>query len=267
MSETEKFFDFQDIEAAARAIREASALFKGPDQALAAEAVQAATASYDDLFNKLCRQIYEDVKDHREDPAEVMNICNHGIVNAEHMIASSFPDNYQIDCRKGCGHCCNFPVETVPQDIIQLALYLKISLSEAEFADLLERLRTDIAERSGEFMRLPCPLLSDEQSCSVYEHRPLPCRMFTSRNVEDCQQSVLDGRQISQRPLAYRVYQAGYTSLQIAAQQDKKFMDKSYMIPGLLELFTDGQELPQSEFYKSWGEVYASALARLQTSE
>ncbi|WP_315982103.1 hypothetical protein [Aliamphritea spongicola] len=46
-------------------------------------------------------------------------------------------------------------MQAAPQDIVQLALHLKLSLSDAELADLNTRLQQDIQQRGGAFMRAP----------------------------------------------------------------------------------------------------------------
>ena len=38
--------------------------------------------------------------------------------------------------------------------------------------------------------RIPCALLSDDGSCSVYEVRPLPCRSWLSTDVESCKKHL-----------------------------------------------------------------------------
>ena len=245
MSQTDKFFDHSEVEFAAEAMRKAGVI-------------------YDDLFNKLCRQIYEDVKD-AATPADTLRICNNSIVHAEHIFVANFPDNYQTACQQGCSHCCHFPVQAAPQDIVQLALHLKLSLSDAELADLNTRLQQDIQQRSGAFMRAPCPLLTAEQSCSVYEHRPLVCRMFSSQNAFSCEQSLTDGRQISQRPLTHRIFQAAVTALLIAAEQQGMYKEQGLLIPGLLELLTETDAEP-SDFCRSWKPVYLEALNTLQAA-
>ncbi len=243
MSQTDKFFDHSDVECAAEAMRKAGVM-------------------YDDLFNKLCRQIYEDVKD-AATPADTLKICNNSIIHAEHIFVANFPDNYQTACQQGCSHCCHFPVQAAPQDIVQLALHIKASFSADEQLALIERMQQDVQQRGGAFMRAPCPLLTAEQSCSVYEQRPLVCRMFSSQNAQSCEQSLTDGRQIAQRPLTHRIFQAAVTALLIAAEQQGMYKEQGLLIPGLLELLTD-TEGETSEFCRSWKPVFSEVLSTLQ---
>ena len=72
-------------------------------------------------------------------------------------------------CSKGCGHCCKMAVTILQWEANQIAdatgltpVVPKVSLNDAEY---------DTAKYRG----VPCPFLVDN-SCSIYEHRPLACR-------------------------------------------------------------------------------------------
>lgn len=102
-------------------------------------------------------------------------VNTHEWVKKSHEVADRFMRAYQdyVVCRKGCAHCCHLPVG--------------VTFLEAEY----------IARRSGRKLNrkaktmtnivankrntTPCPFLDRESaSCSIYEFRPLACRMFAT---------------------------------------------------------------------------------------
>jgi Fe-S-cluster containining protein len=116
----------------------------------------------------------------------------------------------RISCRAGCGACCRQPVPISESEAVRLAELVSSmpesrrvrvrarfeeALRKLERRGLLDRLRAfstvDKPERmrlGGEYFRLgiPCPFLEDE-SCSIYEHRPLRCREFlVTSPAENC---------------------------------------------------------------------------------
>lgn len=100
-------------------------------------------------------------------------------------------NNVCVTCTTGCAACCQEPL-IVTDGEVELILQ-QLSPEEKEelkkrVAEWIERANqagldpenTDFKGRVLEYraLRLPCPLLKDNR-CSVYPHRPLPCRMFT----------------------------------------------------------------------------------------
>jgi Fe-S-cluster containining protein len=77
-----------------------------------------------------------------------------------------------IQCRPGCGECCHqsFRVSDLEGELLREGL---AAMPAAERDEVLVRARAYVADQ-----RMPCPLLSAEASCSVYEHRPRICRKY-----------------------------------------------------------------------------------------
>ena len=96
---------------------------------------------------------------------------------------SGFLSEYDIHCRRGCGTCCeHFVPDITEAEANYLALYIIENKREEE----VQRRFLDFQEDSEG----PCPLYNkdDEHHCSVYEARPLICRLFGSScfvNKED----------------------------------------------------------------------------------
>jgi len=98
-----------------------------------------------------------------------------------------------IACRSGCAACCYMRVTALPPEIFNIARFVNESFSAERRAEVLDRIRSyvdSIAALPVEGrMRhvLACPFLSEEQSCTVYEARPLACRMHHSLSREACE--------------------------------------------------------------------------------
>jgi len=77
-----------------------------------------------------------------------------------------------IQCRSGCSDCCH---QTFRISSIEGA-YLREGLENAP-----KDVQQDILERARNYVpsaHKACPVLSDEGSCRLYEHRPRICRKY-----------------------------------------------------------------------------------------
>ena len=98
-----------------------------------------------------------------------------------------------IACQAGCAACCYVRVTALPPEVFNIARYVNEKFSADERASLLDRIRSYVdsiaalpVERRMRHV-LACPFLSEEQSCTVYEARPLACRMHHSLSREACE--------------------------------------------------------------------------------
>lgn len=88
-------------------------------------------------------------------------------------------------CRNGCSHCCHQGLVVFEHEAVALA---KVSgremVKQPHRSD--RELEIDIGSATGK----PCPFLTNN-SCSVYEHRPLSCRLRHSLNekASDCSEN------------------------------------------------------------------------------
>ena len=111
------------------------------------------------------------------------------------------PAGSMVSCRAGCGACCRQPVPVTRAEAWSLAALVaglddeRRRIIESRFAAALERLRDSgllaviegkdisdpVAVRTLSFryfdLGIPCPFLENE-SCSIYESRPLRCREY-----------------------------------------------------------------------------------------
>ena len=99
-----------------------------------------------------------------------------------------------LACQPGCAWCCHLYVifATIPE-VLAIAEHLRRTLTEAELADLRQRVTVTLERKRNQSRfqpaapMIPCPLLVDNL-CSVYEFRPLVCRAWHSTDVRRCQQ-------------------------------------------------------------------------------
>jgi Fe-S-cluster containining protein len=88
--------------------------------------------------------------------------------------SSSFMSDYAVHCPQGCGTCCTFflPDITETQALVTAAFIL---YSSPRTEELESRLASWRDHTTG-----PCPLYDNDNPhhCTVYEGRPLICRLF-----------------------------------------------------------------------------------------
>lgn len=130
----------------------------------------------------------------------VMNAVAELVV--DNAVDEAVAEGRTITCKAGCGACCRQPV---PISVHEAEMLLRLVAGmewerrvrvEARFADAMRRMQesgliegmrgigklTDENERRELALQyfalgVPCPFLEDE-SCSIYEHRPMRCREY-----------------------------------------------------------------------------------------
>ena len=97
-----------------------------------------------------------------------------------------------VACRRGCSYCCSLRVDVQPAETFALADWLKRHLDAARLADVVAKLRANVArtrELGAEARKrtnIACALLAQDGSCSAYAARPAQCRRYHSLRVETC---------------------------------------------------------------------------------
>ena len=92
-----------------------------------------------------------------------------------------------VFCGRGCRECCSLTVNCTLTEAVALAQSMNDTQAQAvkEYADLLGKLVTPEMNLK-EYLRMQrremwwCPLLDDDDACSVYASRPLSCRALLS---------------------------------------------------------------------------------------
>lgn len=135
-----------------------------------------------------------------------------------HAVEETIASGQQISCKKGCGACCRQLVPITEVEARRLAEFIaampepRQSTIRARFAAALTRLESagvlDLLRRSDRLLDemsqspdpvhefglryfqlgIPCPFL-EEESCSIYEERPIACREYlVTSPAENCAQ-------------------------------------------------------------------------------
>ncbi len=88
-----------------------------------------------------------------------------------------------ITCRKGCDHCCHYPVRiSVLEGMLLYRELQRLQLWNGKLKNALERHSKQTYELTPEvwlLANIPCPLLT-EHRCAAYAARPFACRMTVS---------------------------------------------------------------------------------------
>lgn len=90
----------------------------------------------------------------------------------------------KVSCPFGCGSCC----ESFVPDILPVeALYLATFIAASDKASAYTLAASGMHARKRSDGRVGCPLYNDDSPyhCTVYEARPLVCRMFAFSAVRD----------------------------------------------------------------------------------
>jgi Fe-S-cluster containining protein len=140
------------------------------------------------------------------------------------------------ECRRGCAFCCYQYVEVHPFDAIGVAQQLQRTLSPEQRAAVEDRLRDRVrrkrtmAEEDRQRANIPCALLADDNTCSVYETRPLACRGYNSLSVQQCEQAYLNPAAPNRTPFDYhaRIWTASVADGMRDALEEKGIDAKRY---------------------------------------
>jgi len=109
----------------------------------------------------------------------------------EHSLA---PFSKNSSCQKGCTPCCHHIIETTPIEAEMVRRAIEKHPGHSAMMSLLSRIKknsehypppvtgnrkydNDLQARHFEAYT-PCPFLSEEGACMIYEARPLLCRMY-----------------------------------------------------------------------------------------
>lgn len=91
-----------------------------------------------------------------------------------------------IACGKGCSHCCNIWVSATAPEVIYIAKRLP-ALVHDRVREANEFTKT-FSHEQRPFHPNPCPMLQNNE-CSIYQYRPLFCRLAASGDAEICRRS------------------------------------------------------------------------------
>lgn len=96
-----------------------------------------------------------------------------------------------VACHKGCQWCCHQAVYANSYELHFLSEKIKTKFPPEKIAKWLKNAETKFAatsvmdEKELAKYKAPCPVLEDG-ACSVYEARPMACRIYLSTKLESC---------------------------------------------------------------------------------
>jgi Fe-S-cluster containining protein len=113
-----------------------------------------------------------------------------GLLDA--FLQRSASDGNPAACKKGCSWCCHQEVFAVTHEILYLQDHIQDHTTPNEREAYISRAREKslltlnkpVEEQIK--VRSPCPFLVDG-SCSVYDARPMGCRIYLSSSVKSCE--------------------------------------------------------------------------------
>ena len=106
-------------------------------------------------------------------------------------------DFEDIACKKGCSWCCYKQVGVSPLEVFLIAEHLKNKRIKISLEDIksrltaLDQITNGLTSEARLSSQLPCAFLV-EDSCSIYEVRPLACRGGNSIDADLCRRHVED---------------------------------------------------------------------------
>jgi Fe-S-cluster containining protein len=112
-------------------------------------------------------------------------------------VVSAGKDLVGIDCGPDCPYCCYARVEAVPPELFSIKQYMDTELTQEQCAGIKSRIDSIVAEGRPHELdywtheKVPCPFLEDD-TCSIYDARPLLCRQQNSMNAERCKHAHND---------------------------------------------------------------------------
>jgi len=107
------------------------------------------------------------------------------------IVALSKRQNKGVACQKGCHWCCHQAVYANSYELHFLSEKIKSSSSAEmiskyiEAADEKFAVTSKLNEEEVSRFKKPCPLL-ENGACSIYEARPMACRIYLSTNLGTC---------------------------------------------------------------------------------
>lgn len=108
----------------------------------------------------------------------------------------------RLACRSGCNHCCVSPVSVIGPEVVLIAEYIRARFTEVAIEALVARIQERRAiVGTAQDREVMCPLNVDGK-CSVYEVRPINCRMWHSFDEAACRRAFLAGDKTTHIPRA-----------------------------------------------------------------
>lgn len=109
----------------------------------------------------------------------------------EAFLKRSADEGTACECKQGCSWCCFQTVFAVTHELLYISAYVQMNMSLEKRQHILERARENVAQTLNKSLKeqarlkIPCPFL-ESGSCSIYQVRPMACRIYLSSSVRAC---------------------------------------------------------------------------------
>lgn len=207
-----------------------------------------ASRRYEEMFT-VFRSELEDALDASPSMEDAARTAFAMVEGATRALQSSFSNPHPRACRDQCSACCHLFVSTPPGVARLIAEHIHETFDADAQTALLERIKTAATEieqaSSTSEVRVRCPLLGDDERCTIYDVRPLSCRAFTSSDASLCHAMVFGNEQeqktrIDQDAGHYRLHLEATDALQQLAAKRKLDPRQRGFVHGLLDHLTKG---------------------------
>ncbi|WP_210268415.1 MULTISPECIES: YkgJ family cysteine cluster protein [Bradyrhizobium] len=208
---------------------------------------------YEGIFSRFGAVLLENLQG-----AETMARAARSAMAMADAASASFRDNFPNQpvyaCKSACAACCYLFVAVPPGIAEAIAAHIEVTFSPVERTALVTRLDEAAAAAAvvedPKRLRRRCPLLGEDDRCSVYEVRPLTCRAFTSTSVSQCEQIAFDPAfataGVKQNPALYRIHMEATSVLQETARRRGLPADQKGLARALPDAFKTQQDRPAS---------------------
>lgn len=139
-------------------------------------------------------------------------------------LARTASDGKAAQCKNGCSFCCYQPVFAVSHEMLYLKEYISRELSKEQQEAFIKRSREKAlltlnkSPEEQQAISHACPFLEND-SCQVYEARPMACRIYLSSSVSSCKREYEKQGTNKQKPELYefplnagRMFNEGFVS-------------------------------------------------------
>lgn len=114
-----------------------------------------------------------------------------------------------LACSTGCATCCDIPssVTRTPSGTYWMSVLDEVTLIEnyaeikAANPGLVERTLNAVEEARQLREMVRCPHMTAKETCGIYEHRPMPCKIWFSADLRLCSRNRVDGYSKETNPL------------------------------------------------------------------
>ena len=109
----------------------------------------------------------------------------------ESIVALSERQDKEVACQKGCHWCCHQTVYANSYELHFLSEKIKLRFSSEKISKYIEAAEAKFAvtskmnEEEVSNYKSSCPLL-ENGACSIYDARPMACRIYLSTNLGTC---------------------------------------------------------------------------------